>query len=1730
MTRALTALIGVVAGLSLALPGAAGAAPADSADTVRDPSQAVTASTRMVRVVVTLDNQPATASAGTEAANLSRQDALLADWSQRFDLQVRRQFGYLVNGFSAQIPEDKIPVLAAEPGVATVQRAREYVPTDDSSAQLVQATQARQDYGVDGSGLVVAIIDTGIDVGHQDMRLDADAADDAKIQDVASGFTLKVPYGHNFADENDTVLDTTGSEHGMHVAGIVAANGGSKDASPTTTGTINGIAPNAQLLAMKVFSNAPEKAGSAYDDDIIAAIEDSVKHGADIINMSLGSPSGFSGDDYGIQKAVRTATDAGTFVVISAGNSGLRGSPTGDTDDLYGYQDSATVGGPSTTPDALSVASIENSVVTSQKGSAFWSGSDTPDLSFPYSHQAGELVTTPTRLVSGGFGGSPDDFPVDTEGAIALVQRGNGVNFADKIANAFAAGAAGILVYNNAGDEIVNMAGTEGATGFVGFVGQSYGDQIAAQLAAGRPVTAVFTSDPIEGDNPSSLTPSTFTSWGPTPDLEFKPDIAGIGGNVYSTLNGNTYGSMSGTSMAAPQLAGIVALGIQEYQDRFAGTNDVDLNTLFRTALVNTAQILTDPDGVPYAPRQIGAGLAQTKDALDTDVFATVDGQAHVALKQVTGPRTVTVTLENRGDQDLSFTTGAQAVTEAWNDAYEVVTETASDAVSAAAPSITVPAGGTTTASFSITPDADADDHYLEGWLDFDSATADQDGGQPDLHVPFLGYVGDWNAENIVDPYAFSDEAVFPQLFGDTSLGTQLATVSGDSTYYLGDGGWISPNGDGASDVVYPLLALMRNAQSIDYAVLDADGTVLARPGLSSEVPAPPLADILTDSSSPFHDATEAMFDGTLWNAQAATEQTLPDGRYTYRVRAGIANGFAPQTPVDMPFGVDTTAPTIQLTGTSPGEDDTVVLTYAFADASGAQDGSSAGWGGVLALVGDDYRTPATVASTPANGATSGTFTVSVPADAPSVLVAAADAAENYSDFDVQTLPAALVLPDQTSLTGGPINDTSVGADRQPLVSEGQLRLRTRTSGPVTSVSVNGGTPVAVDAQTGLATPTASIAEGTSSYTLQGVDAAGQRVGDPRTVTVTYDVTAPVVTVDRAEAAADGTVTVTGSVSDNLATAPTVIVNGRSSAVAADGTFSVTLDAVAQTRRTVTITASDGVNLAPAQVERIETPAADGGFVVSANVDPATEIVRAVTTGDPDLTHAEDGSAQFHVHGELAGQPQEFTIAGQPVTVHPDGTFDAFIALTPGLTDTNFRLLDADGALVWDYAIKFLYDENAPALTLDSADPGQVFEDTSTDSSTLSIYVPTADPSADLTLAGTILDETADYSLTVNNDAVANFQTLLTDLGTAGEWTWTGTVRDHDTIRLITSDQLGNSRTLLITVHFDTSAPDVSITGVSTGDVITQGTSTPVTVTTTDPEATLEATLNDTALDTTTGEAGTTASVDAGALEPGTYSVSGVATDRAGNQSTAARTFTVNAVPVIEGPDTLTLDPDTDLPFDPATYWTVTDDQDDTGLAADTTTLALGANTVVLTATDRYGATATRTVTVTLERPITTLTSGCVSMDAAFVAGDSLTATCTTSGNETTVELSNAQATVSGTISITTKLDVQAVDRVDADGHRLPVTGYTFADGAVTFTGDSDATYVLVGRATGGIPGGSEGPGTPVPAGAVGSGHLTSTGASTGPILWLAGLALVAGAAGLAVAAWRRHRSGGPRP
>ncbi len=868
-------------------------------------------SNAQVTVVVTLKNNHPKLTNYDEKANIHEQNVLINRVKSKYNMTVRRQVGYLMSAFEATLPEKHVQDLKREPGVVSVAKERLYHPMENTARNLQGVQAAFKKYHLDGTGMLVSIIDTGIDPTHQDMKLDASAKTHLRLQPTGKGNTTdKVPAGFNYADENTNFTDSGAEQHGMHVAGIVAANGDETGAPASEHNRVDGIAPNAQLLAMKVFSNVPGSHG-ARDVDIVAAIEDSVKLGADVINMSLGSDNGFGGTSNATSLALKKAHEAGVLPVISAGNSGLNFSESGGIDDVLGKWDDATLGSPSSYPSAFSVASVENSNITQQ--SANWVGKDGKSHTLPYSYSIGSLTDALSQheLVDAKKATKADVKDLDLTGKYALVERGD-ISFTEKFNNAISKGAKGVIVYNHDKDSslFIGMGGLDKIKGCFGAsIPRSYALEIKKALDNGEKVKIAFTEQFVTIANPDDGKPSSFTSWGPTPEFDFKPQIAGIGGNVWSTQNGNKYTSMSGTSMAAPNVSGLSALVMESYKKRFPDLKKSEMATRVSQALMNTASIIGHKDSadskqIPYAPRQVGAGLAQVDKAVATNVIATVDGNSYVALRNVNADRNFTVTLHNYGKNPVKFAVPDQDVVNESNEANKDTVTSISDTetLQSKTREVTVKPGKTADVKFTLSPNRSKGNHYIEGWARFESL-ADT---QPDVSVPYLGFVGDWNDEPIMvkpgESYSASHSDLTTSLLSVAGFMGKLPVNNETKPYVLGE---FSPaNRDGWMDYVVPSMAIFRGASEVKYSVLDSHNKTKIVLGTEHNVNRSTISNVGAT------DGLAGNFDGSVWNPKTSRFEILPDGWYTYRIQARLGDKFDWQT-YDMKVAIDNHGPKV---------------------------------------------------------------------------------------------------------------------------------------------------------------------------------------------------------------------------------------------------------------------------------------------------------------------------------------------------------------------------------------------------------------------------------------------------------------------------------------------------------------------------------------------------------------------------------------------------------------------------------------------------------------------------------------------------------------------------------------------------------------------------------------------------------------------------------------------------
>lgn len=449
-----------------------------------------------------------------------------------------------------------------------------------------------------------------------------------------------------------------------------------------------GIAPEAQLLVMKVFG----RNGGAYDEDYMLAIEDALVLGADTINLSLGSAS--SGDSTSdlayVNEIMNKLTKTNTVVSISAGNAGYWAEESYFGASLTTDVSADTVGSPGSYTNAFTVASAVNSGLTRD---AFKVG----DNGFTYSETTeykNKSIKTLDKTGSGveldyvfldAIGEDKDFANVDAEGKVVFVSRGT-TSFYEKHIAAAKAGAIACIVYNNQeGTLSMDLTGT---TTDIPCISITQADANTIRLLSEEISTGIYTGKITIGKYLASTDynaadgyqMSDFSSWGVPGSLELKPEITAPGSYIYSTLDGGLYGLMSGTSMAAPSVAGLSALVLQYIKENnLTRRTGLTERALAQSLLMSTATPLTQTDGNLYSPRKQGAGLANAEAAVSTPTYILVgdakdnDGKVKVELGDDparTGEYSFDFTVNNLTRKTAYYNLDSQLLTESVMNNY----------------------------------------------------------------------------------------------------------------------------------------------------------------------------------------------------------------------------------------------------------------------------------------------------------------------------------------------------------------------------------------------------------------------------------------------------------------------------------------------------------------------------------------------------------------------------------------------------------------------------------------------------------------------------------------------------------------------------------------------------------------------------------------------------------------------------------------------------------------------------------------------------------------------------------------------------------------------------------------------------------------------------------------------------------------------------------------------------
>lgn len=556
-------------------------------------------------------------------------------------------YGHAFPGFAAEMTAQQAAQLATDPDVERIwsDEMRELHTNFSPEFLGLDAVNGPWDSGVNGEGVIIGVIDSGIwpnnpsfsDAGDTDYnsygpppahwRGDCQSGENWSQQDCNNKLigARYFPYGFSktraskardgvFPQGYNSARDDDGVGHGSHTTSTA---GGNRGVTMTLAGAEvldddegSGVAPRARVAHYKACWNDIGCATS----DLVAAIDTAAADGVDVINYSIGSSAIdiLAPDDVAFLFAT---TFDNVFVATSNGNDG---------------PDPATVGSPAGDPWVLSVGASTRDGTTTRNAVQVTEPESVADT---YLAQEG---TGPAMVVYGGTEGylaTPadaanfegcDGWTNSAAGRIALISRG-ACSFAQKLFFAERAGAIGAIVYNNQPSGIIIMGGLEGSSVPSVMIENSAGTALAAAVDGGEDVFAILAADVFLAEPAAGNVMADFSSRGPNLgaiDI-IKPDVTAPGVDILAATTptplpagkkvntGELYKYVSGTSMSSPHAAGALALIKQAHPTWTAA--------MAKSALMTTARqdVLKEDGATPADPFDMGSGYIVPGSALD---------------------------------------------------------------------------------------------------------------------------------------------------------------------------------------------------------------------------------------------------------------------------------------------------------------------------------------------------------------------------------------------------------------------------------------------------------------------------------------------------------------------------------------------------------------------------------------------------------------------------------------------------------------------------------------------------------------------------------------------------------------------------------------------------------------------------------------------------------------------------------------------------------------------------------------------------------------------------------------------------------------------------------------------------------------------------------------------------------------------------------------------------------
>ena len=655
----------------------------------------------------------------------------------------------------------------------------------------------------DGTNTLICIIDDSFKVDHE-MFKDLDnnykytkstlltIKNSSGFHGKSAGYlNNKIPFYYSYAT-NDTTMsyEKNTKYHGSHVAGIAGANN-----------TFLGAAPNAQLALMRVTDNTSRHNFSEVA--ILNALEDAMALKCDVINMSFGTSLIDNALSQDFKNIFNKLNDSGIQVNFAAGNDGKNNYESGvgeyisvdtiEPSEIGSYAAYSKV-------NSIGATNLKNddSMLTSfstASNKLFFAKDQILPETFKQAELSDVVVRTFQSLIDEneefleleyalvGYGTEEEYKNIDVNGKIAIVKRGGPSEevitkntekyyFTSKIYNAYKNGAIGIIICNtkesdtSLGNTIININPGEGHT-------------LTKEEYIPTALSSTYTYDLLMNESNKVIRigrrmDAEYSSDGSQTDLSLTPDISAPGTNIYSGIsnenNENLYAFYDGTSMATPNTSGAMANIISN----FNGTDLENYKKTLMARMQSTTTLLRYPNGSYLSPRKVGAGLVNVEKAIESDVYFSYGdlNKAKIELKNnediKNGNIKFTINTHNESNEAKNYkatlyiqvpaTIIPDAKLEVLNE-KEVKTDKDELLISVSY-DVTIQSGDSTL-DFSYALSEENKKYLekftsgtqLEGYVVFESKKQNSD--DIDLSIPFMGFYGDYNDADAVEPFTF---------------------------------------------------------------------------------------------------------------------------------------------------------------------------------------------------------------------------------------------------------------------------------------------------------------------------------------------------------------------------------------------------------------------------------------------------------------------------------------------------------------------------------------------------------------------------------------------------------------------------------------------------------------------------------------------------------------------------------------------------------------------------------------------------------------------------------------------------------------------------------------------------------------------------------------------------------------------------------------------------------------